>query len=422
MAVPLIWTLVAISILLIVSGLRRPECVYQYPFLAGATFLGFIAPQLPALVDDPFLPAGAVSRVTFFAILCVAACGWGWQVTLPRLTATPWRFDERKLLIASALFSVSGAYFYFKVSHLPPEIKYSIFTGMPVVYLFFAKLLNYGFAIALLCCARRVSIPALGIVAFDTLFYAERILILGRRSEAAEFVFLVGLAWWFQRRRAAPRLLTAGFVLFGAVALNSTGQYRSITTERDEPGWSDILQIDVVANFVEVLANGGPEVRNAVLRVNTANDTQAFDFGLFHWNTLVFNYVPAQLVGSTLKDRLTISFEDQIGRDYDPPIGSTETGLADAFASFSYLGALKFLLLGFCMRRLYDAAEAGSTVCQLIYPLLLAPSMLAITHHTQWPISSLVHLVMFLLPALLLARVRQPALSWRHDPALGSQA
>lgn len=407
MGMPLVWTLIAISAFWVIFGLRRPEGVYQYPFLAGATFLGFIAPQLPALVDDPFLPAGAVTRTALFAILCVSACGLGWQVTLPRLATAPQRFDETRLLMVSALLSAAGAFFYFKVSHLPPEIKYSIYTGMPVVYLFFAKLLNYGFAIALICGARRMSPAAFAIIAFDTLFYAERILLLGRRSETAEFVFLVGLAWWFQKRRTAPRILTAGLVLFGAVAMNSAGDYRAITTEREGSGLSDLLEIDLIANFAEIIAHGGPEVRNAVLRLDSVRDTQSFDFGLFHWNTLVFNYVPAQLVGTALKESLTLSFEGQIARDYAPPIGSTETGLSDAFSSFAYLGALKFFLIGFFMRRIFDAADAGSTVCQIVYPLILAPAMLAITHHTQWPLSTLVHMALFLPPALLLARVRQ---------------
>jgi len=419
MGMPLIWVLTAISAFWVVFGLRRPEGVYQFPFLAGATFLGFIAPQLPALVDDTFLPAGAVTRTALFAILCVSACGLGWQTTLPRTALATWHFDERKLLIASAILSVIGAFFYFKVSHLPAEMKYSIYTGLPVAYLFFAKLLNYGFAIALLCGARRMSPAALVIIAFDMMFYAERILLLGRRSEAAEFVFLVGLAWWFQKRRAAPRLLTAALVLFGAVAMSSAGDYRAITTEREAFSWSDLLEIDVVANFAEVIAHGGPEVRNAVHRLDTVQDTKSFDFGLFHWNTLVFNYVPAQLVGTAVKESLTFSFEGQIARDYAPPIGSTETGLSDAFTSFAYLGALKFFVIGFCMRRMYDAAESGSTLCQIVYPLMLAPAMLAITHHTQWPLSTLVHLALFILPALLMARIRSPASRSFTSPVTG---
>ena len=274
---------------------------------------------------------------------------------------------------------------------------------MPVVYLFFAKLLNYGFAIALICGARRMSIAALSIIAFDTLFYAERILLLGRRSETAEFVFLIGLAWWFQRRRAAPRILTAGLVMFGAIAMNSAGDYRAINHRKRVFRLVRSSQDRCARQFrrggrawraggAQCGAASGIGQRHAILRLRTVS--------LEHAGVQL---CPGAACGPALKESLTLSFDDQIARDYAPPIGSTETGLADAFASFGYLGAFKFFLIGFGMRRIYDAAESGSTGCQIVYPLILAPAMLAITHHTQWPLSALVHMALFLLPALLLA-------------------
>lgn len=406
METALIAILVVVSGVLLVAGLRRPEGAYHYPFLAAATFLGFIAPQLPALAIDPLLPAGAVARTAGFAILCVVACALGWHLPPPKaVTATPWRFDERRLLLVAGVLSAIGAYFYVKINNLPYEIKFSTYTGLPVVYIFFARLLPYGFAIALVCCARRRTTASVGIVLFDVIVYADRIFVHGRRSEAADFVFLVALAIWFQRRRAAPRILSAFFVLAAALALTSTGDYRSITTARDPSPWSAILEIDFAANFADVVAHGGNEVRNAVNRMDTVNETQGFDFGLIHWNVTVFNYVPAQLFGAEFKQSLMATLEGQVRRDYAPHPGTTETGLSDAFSSFSYLGILKFVLLAYLMRCLYEAAMAGSTAGQIVYALSLAPAMHAITHHTQWPYSAWVHMVLFLLPPLLLARL-----------------
>jgi hypothetical protein len=410
MAAALIWVLGIASAGLVLACLRRPEGAYYYPFLAGATFLGFILPQLPAFADDPFFPAGAVARTTAFAILCVAGCALGWYLPHRRApTRVPWHFDENRLLVVAAALSLIGAYFFMKINALPYEIKFSVYTGLPVVYIFFSRLLTYGFAIALICCARRVSWPAITILAFDIFFYLDRILVHGRRAEAADFVLLVALAIWFQRRRAAPRILSLVFILGAALTLNSTGDYRSVTTARDSSPWSALLQIDVASNFEDLIAHGGNEVRNAINRMETVRRSEAFDFGLGHWNATVFNYVPAQLLGSAFKDGLTIPLEGQIARDYAPHPGTTETGLSDAFASFSYLGALKFFLLAYLMRRLYDAAMAGSTLCQLVYALSLTPAMHAVTHHTQWPVSAWIHMAMFLVPALALARIRDQA-------------
>jgi hypothetical protein len=422
MASALIWILGLASAGLVLFSLRRPEGAYHYPFLAGATFLGFIVPQLPAFAEDPFFPAGAVARTAAFASLCVVACALGWY--LPRrlapTRASSWLFDETRLLAVAGGLSLIGAYFFMKINALPYEIKFSVYTGLPVVYIFFSRLLPYGFAIALLCCARRVSLPAVAILAFDIYFYADRILVHGRRAEAADFVLLIALAIWFRRRRAAPRLISLVFILGAALALTSTGDYRSVTTARDASPWSALLKIDVAANFEELMAHGGNEVRNAINRMETVRRSEAYDFGLSHWNATVFNYVPAQLLGAEFKEGLTIPLEGQIARDYAPHPGTTETGLSDAFASFSYLGALKFFLLAYLMRRLYDAAMAGSTLCQLVYALSLAPAMHAITHHTQWPVSAWIHMAMFLVPALALARVREQPADIAGAPAVGS--
>ena len=407
MAAALIWVLALVSAGLVLGSLRRPEGAYHYPFLAGATFLGFIVPQLPAFAEDPYFPAGAVARTAAFATLCVLACALGWS--LPRRSPAarePWRFDETKLLAVAAGLSLIGGYFFQKINTLPYEIKYSLYTGLPVVYIFFSRLLPYGFAIALLICARRISLPAIAILAFDVYFYMDRILVHGRRAEAADFVLLIALAIWFQRRRAAPRLLSLVLVLGAAFGLNSIGDYRSVTTARDPSPWSALLKIDVAENFESLITQGGDEVRNAINRMETVRRSEGFDFGLSHWNMTVFNYVPAQVLGAEFKEGLMLPLDGQIARDYAPHPGTTETGLSDSFASFAYLGALKFFLLAYLMRKLYDAAMEGSTLCQIVYALSLAPTMHAITHHTQWPISAWIHMGIFLIPALALARVR----------------
>ena len=45
----LIAALAVVCLVLIVQGMRAPGKIYEFPFLAGATFLGFLLPQMPAL-------------------------------------------------------------------------------------------------------------------------------------------------------------------------------------------------------------------------------------------------------------------------------------------------------------------------------------------------------------------------------------
>ena len=42
-------------------------------------------------------------------------------------------------------------------------------------------------------------------------------------------------------------------------------------------------------------------MRNAVYQINAIDENMILDFGLFHWNELMFNYIPAQIVGADFK-------------------------------------------------------------------------------------------------------------------------
>lgn len=405
------WLLVIIlagmSLYLVGMGLGGKGKIYEFPFFAGATFLGFVLPQLPALANDPFLPDGAFETTLLFTILCAASVGWGWKIGNRPLRSLRWRFDEGRLLWVAAALSLVGAYFYYKLSRLPKEVlDSSQWTGLPIMYLFFGTLLTYGFVIAVMSYMRSASKVSLFIALFGSLLILDRIVIAGRRGEIAQFILSIGLAAWFYRGVALPRAIALVLALAAGLALNSASDYRSITMGDTNNKLSKLTDINIIRNFEEEWKYGGPEMRNALLRIYWADQSKIFDYGLFHWNTLVFNFVPAQIVGAELKQSLTIKIPGSEGPDYHPPTGSTETGMADAFASFWFFGAIKFFVLGYALGRLYRSAMAGSEVARLLYILSVVPGMLCITHHTQWIVSSWVNIALMLLPWLALARAK----------------
>jgi len=193
---------------------------------------------------------------------------------------------------------------------------------------------------------------------------------------------------------------------------------------RDGPGWSEVSRIDWIGNFENLMENGGAEMRNAVMRIAEADRSQDFDYGLFHWNTLVFNFVPAQLFGSDFKESLTVELARAYEVGYINPAGATHTGMSDAFASFWYFGALKFWIIAYLLGRIYRSAVAGDTICQLLYILSLTPAMLAITHHTQWVMSNWVQMGLLFFPILALVRVKTPSIGFgaRGAPNQASRA
>jgi hypothetical protein len=151
---------------------------------------------------------------------------------------------------------------------------------------------------------------------------------------------------------------------------------------------------------------GGEELRNASFVIAGTDQRRIFDYGLFHWNALVQDYVPAQIVGTEFKSGLMVDLDtpDWAVYYHVPSIGSTSTGLADAFQSFWYFGFVKFAAIGWLMGLLYRAGNRGHLLAQVAYALLASYSLVSITHHTNWFLSRIVHMSLFLLPVLVYAR------------------
>ncbi|MFC7053961.1 hypothetical protein ACFQI3_14805 [Hansschlegelia quercus] len=391
---------------ILVAGLRRREGVYEYPFLAGAIAIAFLLPQLPGLADNMFLPADGFAKTLIFTIFCIAVIPIGWRSAARPLIAAPIPLSESRLFIASAILSAAGAGFYVAVGRLPPETMVSTtISGVPVVLLFFSKMLVFGFAIAALCMVRRPSWPWLAIVLGDSILYLDRIVVTGKRGEALEYVLIVAMSFWFLRGLVLPRALVVAGLFFGVLGMTSTEDYRAITRRGETPTLETLSQIDVSANFETLLSSGGAEFQNAIMRIDLVSSSQGFDYGLFHWNELVMAFVPAQLVGETTKRSLLIETPEAIDRFYLPSTGTTQTGFADAFGSFGYLGFLKFFAIAWLMRRLHRGASLGDASSQIIYMLSVVPAMNVLSHHTNWIVTAWVQMAIFLGPALLFARI-----------------
>lgn len=399
----------SIVLWILIDGFCHAEKMYQFPFLASVMTLGFVIPQLPAVANDTFLPAGAYAKTMVMGILSFLLLRAGWTASARPYGFLKFQFSEKKLLIASAFMSLIGAYFYFLLSRLPGEVSIGVqMTGMPVVYLFFGRLLTYGLAIALLCFARKPRFFSGAIIIFDLVFYLDRIIVTGKRGETIELVLMVLLAIWFYRRWIIPRSLMLAGILTGTFLMTSMSDYRLVTRSHTGFVLSDVLNIDFLGNFEKTITEGGPEMRNAVLRTDDIDRTLDLDYGKFHWNKLVFTFVPAQVVGSDVKGSLLLE-TPRPDRAYNPISGTTETGLIDAFASFWYFGALKFLLLSWLVCRIWKTAMAGEMLGQMLYMLSIVPAMHAVSHQTDWVLQVWVQMAMFLTPILAFCLVRNEA-------------
>lgn len=391
-------------------GFRKPERVVQYPFLAAAVFSGWVLPQLVGLSNRNDLPSGSFEKVLIMTFFCVVAIYLGHTMNKSPLRAWNWQFSRKRLLIAATIFSLSGAYFFYRVGMLAEETTQLYgggWTGIITVFVFFATMLTFGLVLALLSYLQQPSRWALMIVLFDLMFYFHRIIMRGRRQAAAELVVIVGLAFWFQRRKLVPRWAVAVILIFGAIWINSVGQYRSTMMGEEGLGFRGISSIDFVENFKNIFVEGGKELENAVYIIEATDRQMNFDFGLSHWNGFVTAYIPGQFLGKDLKNALIIDLGDAAYKEFNYVTnegGSTYTGMSDAYASFWFFGALKFFVISFIMAKLYRGARSGHFVAQMLFMLVFVGALESITHQTDrffmaWP-----KVAVFLLPALLYAR------------------
>lgn len=404
---PLAWMLFALVLWMLSTGLVRTARAYEFPFLAGLMAFSFLLPQIPSVAGDQSVTEAAFTKTLAMTLLCLVMLWLGWGSRRAPISFFEDTFSEKRLLNAALAMSLIGAFFFFQLSRMSNELTVGVqMSGTGVAYLFFARLMIYGLAIATLCYARRPSRFAGFIILFDLFFCIDRILVTGKRGEALEIVIIFALSFWFHRGWKPPRSALVGMILATTLVMSSLSDYRQITREDEGFDITRIAQIDLVENFQEMLASGGLELRNAVQRIEQIDRSGEFDYGAVHWNRLVFAFVPAQIVGNPTKAALYLPVPLP-PRDYLPPTGTTETGMVDAFLSFWYFGALKFFLLAYVLSRVWASANAGSTTAQIVYMLSVVPAMHAISHITDWVLQVWVHMLVFLIPALLLAAVRR---------------
>ena len=409
-----------VSVVILANATRRRDGMIQYPFLAAAVMLGWVFPQLVGLSLNQTVSYGAAAKSTIFTLLCLLAGTYGYTKNLRPAKMFNWELSLSRLHFAAAFLSAAGAYFFLKVSSLAAEaidLYGGAWTGIITIYVFLSSMLTVGMVMAVVAQIHRSSLVGLSIILFDLAFYFDRIVIQGRRTAMVE-VFAIALFFvWARRQWLPPRSLIFGAICFGALVVNSIGDYRAImlTTEGNNFGWSgagagDIAQIDFLGNFLRNVRDPSPyanqEILNATLTIEAEERAPSFDFGLSIWNAFVVTYVPAQLVGVELKQDLLIPFGDIVFAEFDHVRyeGTTSTGMSDSFRSFWYFGAIKFALIGLIMSRWYRAAMRGNPVAQMIIMLITPLALLGITHTTHQFFLGFVSLALFLLPAVYFSR------------------
>jgi hypothetical protein len=383
--------------------LKRPARIFEYPFFMAFAFASFVVPQAFSLIRFPgFVEEKSVTAVLLMSCFCMIACFLGYQLTpsalMQRWTSRP--VDMNRLFRVGVVFIALGYAMGNALSMT--EVQYSEtggMTGMGTILLFFYNLAYPGFAIALFCAIRRpgfVTIAASLIGVFPPLKDA----ISGRRENTAVLVLIIIMAFFYERRVQPSRLAIAGMLVFSMLAIPATRDYRGYANNNN---WDGVRKIDLMGNFKDfVFEESILELRNGAAIIESTRQTGNYQLGKGYWNHLVFRFVPAQLVGTDLKQSLMFDAWD-VGKNGGSETGiqfsrgSTITGMGDTFMQFGWFGCLFFAFMGVLFKGMWRASLAPNALfARLMYVMTFTSGMRAVTHWTLDFLPGLFYFAIFL--------------------------
>lgn len=380
--------------------LRKKGQFCNFPFWAGTIAMGWFFPQaLGGYFYYSRFPENSFWEAMLFASLCSLFLWAGYTKGIQqKVLSRSWlstNFDGNALYLAGMILCLFGFFFEWKLLNLPEEIlSQSQWSGITVRYLFFAGAFKIGFLTIWLLYLHQPKwfIPSMLLFLIPSLILLLMPVILhGRRAEMMNMAAYIIIGLWFTRRISFPRWFVITGLLCGLLIINGIGMYRNLLHNESIPLLKRLHQAitaDYLTQVDKITQESGPEFINYIYFRQAIEDNLAFDFGLRHWNMFVFNYVPAQLVGKNFKNSLMMDLPNERAITYKEfghiaVPGTTITGYFDAYASFGWLGFVKFFLIGLIMGKLYKHALQNNFLGQLLYLFFITSAMHAITHSTN---------------------------------------
>lgn len=382
--------LIGICIAIVGWSLIRLERIYQYPFFMASIFISFILPQAVTLVNKSFgsvVSQAALERVLLYSCMCAAMCWVGYQYKPKRklLAKLDIPLDESKLLQAGILLLVIGHLCFFLISRITIQTAANgSWTGPATILFLFGSVVYIALPVFLLKALKRPNFINITL----TLIAAWPIVLLvlgGRRQTTVTLLVAIGLSLFLVRRYIPPRGLLVAGVISGAYLIPVIGLLRGkFWTLFFNGDWQTILSAS--QQGLESIEKGDIlELRNAALMMDAAEKLDKYSYGTGLWDSIIFQFVPGQIVGFDVKASLQFNLgtlndlQEVYGYKVHP--GTTPTGMGDSFVDFSYFGCLTFVLMGLLFKTLWvSSVYRGSVVSSLLYIALIDSAMLGVTH------------------------------------------
>jgi hypothetical protein len=300
--------LVLICLALLGWGVIRVERIYQYPFFMGSLFLSFILPQAFSLVSNPgaAITPEALERVLLVSCLCASACWIGYEIKpnpkwLAKLNIV---LDEQKLFRAGIALMLQGYLFNILLNRTIAASNGVVESGTSAtIYYFFGNVIYIAFAIFLLQTLKRPEPINLICTALSGWIPLQSLLI-GRRQGTMTFIIFIGISLWLIHRYIPPRwaVITAVVMIAFLIPLfaEMRGEFWNLVFSGK---WEEILAAGQ-RTFAGQQKGDILELRNAALLIDATEKTGLYGYGSGWWDSIIFQYVPGQIVGYEFKKSL----------------------------------------------------------------------------------------------------------------------
>lgn len=383
---------------------------FEFPFLIGLVYIGWLLPQAIALSTVDYFPDFAVARfmIGMFLSLLLIWIGWN-HIKVKPFFKNDLPFSNSQLKWICFFYSISGTYFFYKLSQWMSSTGFVTgqMSGIGTIYVFFSQLLTIGMAFSLIYYFRTKDVGFLYIALMGMIFFADRIIIKGRRSAMAELFVILGFLLYKYKKFSLPRVLLGLIVIIGALLINSIGDYRDHMTENMDI--KSLLSIDYLGNISAntrshtLMENKQLEVKNAIIFSECAANSQSYNWGKSIWNKLVFQFFPGQIFGNQLKKDLMFNITSK-NCAWIPSTGTTITGIGWTFLEFSYFGMIIFFFISLLLKKMF--INTFNSLNELFYLLTVPAAMVSISHSPMNFFLRLTSISIFSLPIVLFGRYR----------------
>ncbi len=392
-------------------GLLKRERFLQYPTIAGATWLSFFALPVFAAIRDPskysqrVLDDGGLYLAMIMLVLC---SGLGWLGYARGVKSSRVRPNLSQLSVSKVFWGGAIAYLIgfcsafkrasvlggFAEQFTGGAYYGSGLSGDFVKYNLLVPLINLGFVISFFATVRRFTMLRLWIILLMLPYPLATAIFLGRRSQTGTLAAGVLLSFMFVKGWHVPRIVFVLLICMMPLVVYYGGAYRSASQYG--------IDVDSITDSIRnsqsidrVLAGEYSEFDVAVYYCAAAWQELAFNYGASLHNSIIYSYVPRQIVGESIKNSLYINTDirEAVLQRYSwsRKHGSFATGPCDVFMQFAFFGALYYYVIGYLYGYLWNRAYGQHSLWAQLWYLVAI----------YWMIKSIVSSITGVLPLFM---------------------